>query len=110
MITDYIDPLVFLIALCVGLFYTYLATPSPTIVIKYPTPDNAGKITYVDDAGVCYKYHVKEVNCPTDKSKIKVVPVQEFVPQPTFKTKQDKEQEKTKAAVEAAARPWWKVW
>ena len=73
---DYIDPTVFLIALCVGLFYTYLTTPYPKIVVKYPTPYNAGKITYVDDANVCYKYSVKEVSCPADQSKIKELQLQ----------------------------------
>uniref|UniRef100_A0A6C0BLB6 Uncharacterized protein n=1 Tax=viral metagenome TaxID=1070528 RepID=A0A6C0BLB6_9ZZZZ len=68
---DYIDPLSFLIALCVGLLYTYLSAPHPQIVIKYPTPYNAGKITYIDQNDVCYKYHIRKVTCPTDPSKIK---------------------------------------
>lgn len=78
----YIDPLVFLIALCVGLFYTYISTPPPKVVIKYPTPFNAGKITYVDDAGVCYKYAVKNADCPKNKDKIKKIPIQEEVNRP----------------------------
>lgn len=70
-IFDYIDPLIFLIALCIGLFYTYVTSPPPEIVIKYPTPFNAGKITYVDKNNVCYKYRIQKVNCPMDKSKIR---------------------------------------
>ncbi len=72
---DFIDPFYFLIALAVGLLYTYLSAPKPEIVFKYPTPDNAGKITYVDDAGVCYKYKVDVASCPTDASKIKEIPI-----------------------------------
>lgn len=68
---DYLDPVVFLIALCLGLFYTYLTTPYPKVVIKYPTPFNAGQVTYVDDADVCYKYSVQEVTCPSDPKLIK---------------------------------------
>jgi len=68
---DYIDPLIFLISLCIGLFYTYITTPYPQVVIKYPTPFNVGKITYVDKNNVCYKYQIEKVSCPTDKSKIK---------------------------------------
>lgn len=75
-LTDYIDPFVFLIALCVGLFYTYISTPPPEIVVKYPTPFNAGKITYVDDAGVCYRYKVKKVSCP-HSGKVRDFPIQE---------------------------------
>ena len=70
-IFDYIDPLIFLVALCLGLFYTYITAPMPEIVIKYPTPFNAGKITYVDKNNVCYKYKMEKVNCPIDQSKIK---------------------------------------
>lgn len=82
---DYVDPFVFLVALCVGLLYTYVSAPPQTVVIKYPTPFNAGKITYVDDAGVCYRYAVKETKCPA-KGLVKQVPVQEThpsFPQPT---------------------------
>lgn len=68
---DYIDPLYFLIALCVGLIFTYFTAPEPQVVIKYPTPFNAGKVTYVDQNDVCYKYQMKKVTCPTDQSKIK---------------------------------------
>jgi hypothetical protein len=68
---DYIDPFYFLIALCVGLLYTYVTAPVPQIVIKYPTPFNAGKITYVDQSDVCYKYRIQKTQCPKDTSKIK---------------------------------------
>jgi hypothetical protein len=71
MLLDYIDPLYFLIALCIGLLYTYITAPQPQVIIKYPTPFNAGKITYVDQNHVCYKYQMKRVNCPADKTKIK---------------------------------------
>lgn len=66
-----IDPFVFLIALFVGLLYTYITTPPPRVVIKYPTPFNIKDTVYVDENKVCYKYMIKEVECPSDKSKIK---------------------------------------
>lgn len=68
---EYIDPLIFLISLCIGLFYTYITTPYPHVVMKYPTPFNAGKITYVDQNNVCYKYQIQKVKCPVDQSQIK---------------------------------------
>ncbi len=61
---EYIDPFWFLMALCIGLLYTYVLAPQEQVVTKYPTPYNAGKITYVDDAGVCYKYKVESLSCP----------------------------------------------
>lgn len=68
---DFIDPFYFLVALCIGLFYTYITAPQPQIVIKYPTPFNAGKSMYVDQNDVCYKYKIEQVKCPDDISKIK---------------------------------------
>lgn len=72
---EFIDPFYFLIALCVGLLYTYISTPPPEIVVKYPTPFNAGQVTYVDDAGVCYKYKVQPTSCPANPAKIKKMPI-----------------------------------
>lgn len=73
---DYIDPLYFFISLFIGLFVAYVSAPVPDIVIKYPTPENAGKVVYKDDSDVCYKYEAIEVDCPSDKSKISRVGLQ----------------------------------
>lgn len=73
---EYIDPLIFLIAFCVGLLYVYITLPQPQVVIKYPTPFNAGIITYSDRNGVCYQYHIHQTDCPMDSSKIKTYKVQ----------------------------------
>ena len=54
----------FLIAFIVGALYHYLNMSASKQVDLYPTLDNAGKIMYKDDAGVCYKYDVVEIPCP----------------------------------------------
>ncbi len=72
----YIEPFYFFIALFIGMFFTYISTPIPDIIIKYPTPENAGRVIYKDDADVCYKYRAEEVQCPSDKSKIKQFDIQ----------------------------------
>ena len=72
MFEKYIDPVYFLISFAIGIFLTYVFTPPPKIVVKYPTPYNAGKITYKDDNNVCYRYKANKVKCPIDKSKIKL--------------------------------------
>ena len=66
-----IDPFYFFISLVIGLFFAYLFTPTPEVIIRYPTPENAGKIIYQDTNNICYKYKAKEIQCPSDKSKIK---------------------------------------
>lgn len=76
-IWKYIDPYYFFIALVFSLICTYLLTPVPTVIIKYPTPENAGKIIYKDKADICYKYKAEEVSCPDDKSIVKEIPLQD---------------------------------
>ena len=60
----------FIISLYVGLFFCYILTPEPRIVIKYPTPDNINDVIYIDNSDNCYKYNAHIVNCPSDLSKI----------------------------------------
>jgi hypothetical protein len=60
----FIDPFYFFMALFFGLFVVYISSPKPDVVIKYPTPDNAGKVVYKDSAESCYKYKAEQVKCP----------------------------------------------
>jgi len=78
-LSNIIDPYYFLAALCVGLLYAYLTTPAPEIIFKYPTVENASSTTYVDDAGVCYRYRVTPTTCPSPGSKetLKTVTIQQ---------------------------------
>ena len=76
MLFQYIDTFYFIVAFSIGVFISYVLAPPPQIVIQYPTPENAGKITYQDDAGVCYKYRSVNVQCPTDSSKVKKLNIQ----------------------------------
>ncbi len=91
-----INPLYFIISFVIGLIYIHFTQAPPRVVIKYPTPHNAGRITYVDDAGVCYKYAVEKANCPANKSLISVIPIQQS-------TKKEHVQEKYRLASEQSA-------
>ncbi len=66
-----LEPAVFIIALCIGLGMTYIFTPAPRIIYKYPTPFNSGEITYKNSADTCYKYDARVITCPNDKKLIK---------------------------------------
>ena len=68
--TDYIDPLSFFIAFAIGIFLVYITAPKKKIVIKWPTPENAGKLIYRDNSESCYKYKANEVDCPEDDTEI----------------------------------------
>ena len=72
----YIIPLYFFISFCIGMFFVYISTPKPKVIIKYPTPENAGKVIYKDNSGVCYKYVANEVKCPANTKEIKMFNIQ----------------------------------
>ena len=74
--TNYIDPLSFFIAFGIGLFLTYIYSKPKKIVIKWPTPENAGNIIYKDYADNCYKYKASEIPCPDNKDEIKNINLQ----------------------------------
>ena len=71
--TDYIDANAFFISLALGLLFFYVIAPQKRIVIKYPNPENAGKVIYKDSNENCFKFKAEEVTCPTNKSDIKDV-------------------------------------
>lgn len=72
-----IHPFYFFLAFGIGLFFCYITNPKPELVIKFPSPYNAGKILYKDKADSCYKYKADKVECPIDKSLIKEQPITE---------------------------------
>lgn len=80
-----LNPLYFFVSFAVGLFFVYIITPPPEVVIKFPSPFNAGKITYKDKGDTCYMYRADNVQCPVDKTVIK--------PQPLFEDYVDERSE-----------------
>ena len=76
MIFKFVSLPVFLISVAVGLFFVYLSQPPPTSIYVYPTPDNIDKVQYRDKADNCFQFESREVRCPSDKTKIKSIPIQ----------------------------------
>jgi hypothetical protein len=77
MIFGKIRPLYFFSAFAIGLLACYLITPAPHVVVKFPSPYNAGKIVYKDSARNCFKFNADKVECPADASKTKAQPISE---------------------------------
>lgn len=77
MFFDKIRPLYFLLAFGIGLLFCYMTNPKPQVVVKFPSPYNAGQVVYKDTNETCYKYNASKVECPTDKNLIKEQPIQE---------------------------------
>jgi len=61
-----LSPFWFFMAFAFGLLACYLLAPKPEVVVKFPSPYNAGKIVYNDKAHNCFVYNAEEVACPKD--------------------------------------------
>jgi hypothetical protein len=66
----------FIVAFAIGVLACYCIKPAPRLIIKHPTPFNAGKVVYHDRADTCYKYAADKVQC--DGRKVSAHPVEEF--------------------------------
>jgi len=66
---------VFILSLCLGVFFVYITIPNPDVILVYPNPDNTDKLLFKDDAGVCHSFIPRKVKCPADPSKIRKYPV-----------------------------------
>lgn len=75
MFFDKLNPLAFFIAFAIGLLMCYATQPTPEVVVKFPSPFNAGDITYSDKSNNCFKFKAEKVSCPIDKSLIKPQPI-----------------------------------
>lgn len=47
----------------IGILFTYLATPAARVVVKFPSPFNAGKVLYRDTSDTCYMFRSDAVEC-----------------------------------------------
>lgn len=70
-------PLYFFGAFAVGLLFCYLVTPAPKVVIKFPSPYNAGQVVYKDSADACFKINADKVQCPSEASAVRPQPLME---------------------------------
>jgi hypothetical protein len=50
--------------------------PDMKTIYIYPNPENVENILFKDKADNCFYFKPTEVKCPTDKTKIKEVPIQ----------------------------------
>jgi hypothetical protein len=73
---DFINIPVFFASFFIGLFLIHLSNNDKEKISVYPTPDNCGKIEYVDRSGNCFEFEAIEVTCSKSLDKIKEIPVQ----------------------------------
>jgi hypothetical protein len=75
-LVKFINIPVFLISLAIGIFVVYTTLGDSRKIYVYPTPENVDLIQYRDKTGTCFGFEQKEVECPTDESKIAKIPAQ----------------------------------
>ena len=66
----------FIISLAIGLFFAYTTMPKLNTIYVYPNPLTKEEVLYRDATDTCFKFDEVDVECPIDKSKINVVPIQ----------------------------------
>lgn len=76
MISKYLSIYTFIISLAIGLFVVYIWGPDEHVVFVYPTPENASRIQYKDNANNCFTFKASEIDCPTDETEISKIPIQ----------------------------------
>ena len=74
-IHSYINLKWFIMSFVLGIFMVYCTAAKPTIIIKYPTPENSDELVFKDDVENCYKFNTKLISCPKNK-KIPNIPIQ----------------------------------
>lgn len=74
MIFSKLNPFAFVLAFGAGLMVVYVTNPRPTLVVKFPTPMNAGKVIYREN-GECYVYKHEEVDCDSYSGVVRDQPI-----------------------------------
>lgn len=77
MILDKLNFFYFILSFSIGLFVCYITAPQPEIILKFPSPTNAGKVVYKDKAGQCYTYKADKSDCPQNNKSTKPQPILE---------------------------------
>lgn len=62
-------------AFVIGLALAYFLGAKPEVIVKFPSPRNAGSVIYHGDES-CFKYNAEEVSCPTNDAEVRPQPIQ----------------------------------
>jgi len=72
----YISFKYFIASFLIGLLFLYLMGPQTKKVYVYPSPQTIDKAIFQDKADQCFLYKEENVDCPSNKKDISIIPVQ----------------------------------
>ena len=75
-IFKYISFKIFITSFLMGLLFLYLMGPQNKKVYVYPSPQTVDKAIFQDKAEQCFLYKEENVDCPSNKKDISMIPVQ----------------------------------
>lgn len=67
---------IFIVSFLMGLLFLYVMGPQNKKVYVYPSPQTVDRAIFQDKAEQCFLYKEENVDCPTNKKNISVIPVQ----------------------------------
>ena len=56
----------FILAFAIGIGCCYVINPPPKVVMKFPSPNNVGKVIYRDSEENCFTFRADKVQCTKD--------------------------------------------
>lgn len=72
----YISFKIFIASFLMGLLFIYIIGPQNKKVYVYPSPQTVDRAIFKDKAEQCFLFKEENVDCPTNKKEISVIPVQ----------------------------------
>ncbi len=73
-----IRPFYFFVAFAIGALACYIMTPPPEVILRFPSPYNAGRVVYKDaNRQSCFTYNADKVACPADAGLVRQQPFAE---------------------------------
>lgn len=56
----------FIVSFAIGIACCYVISPAPKVVMKFPSPNNAGSVVYKDREENCFTFRADKVQCTKD--------------------------------------------
>jgi hypothetical protein len=76
MLLDHINVLYILLGIAIGIIAQFVVIPEKKVIVKYPEPGKADKMTFRDSNGTCFKFTATEVDCKANEAELQDFPLE----------------------------------